>query len=131
MRIDADGAISRAASVRSLPVSDSPMTDAITALLAGPTAEETKKGYTSLIPKGTRLLSALRRGSTAYLSFSEDFQFNTYGAPGYIAQLQQVLWTATEFPEVEDVQILIEGRIVNYLGAEVPIGAPLKRSAFN
>ncbi|MDR3124205.1 MAG: GerMN domain-containing protein, partial [Treponema sp.] len=68
--------------------------------------------------------------STAYLSFSEDFQFNTYGVEGYIGQLRQIIWTATEFPNISDVQILIEGRRIDYLGERIAIGSPLGRDAF-
>lgn len=81
----------------------------------------------SLIPSGTRILSATVRGNTAYINFSEDFQYNTYGVEGYAAQLKQIVWTATEFPNVENVQILIEGRRVDYLGEGIWIGSPLNR----
>jgi spore germination protein GerM len=106
------------------------MLDSFQALLSGPTAEERRGGFISLIPEGTRILSAAVRGSTAYLSFSEDFQYNTYGVEGYAAQLKQVIWTATEFPTVRDVQILIEGRRLDYLGESVWIGSPLGRDSF-
>jgi spore germination protein GerM len=81
----------------------------------------------TLIPEGTRLLSAMVRGQTAYLNFNEEFQFNTYGMEGYAAQIRQVIWTATEFSTVADVQILIEGRRLDYLGESIPIGSPLNR----
>jgi spore germination protein GerM len=106
------------------------MIDALKALLRGPSAEETRRGIISLIPPGTRILTAQVRGSTAYINFSEEFQFTEYGAEGYAAQLQQIIWTATEFSTVQDVQILIEGRRVDYLGEGIWIGSPLSRSAF-
>jgi spore germination protein GerM len=103
------------------------MLDALTALLQGPTTEEQRRGLVSLIPAGSRILSATVRGNTAYISFSEEFQYNTYGVEGYAAQLKQVVWTATEFSTVQDVQILIEGRRVDYLGEGIWIGSPLSR----
>jgi spore germination protein GerM len=103
------------------------MLDALNTLLQGPTAEEQRRGLVSLIPSGTRILSATVRGSTAYISFSEDFQYNTYGVEGYAAQLKQIVWTVTEFPNVTDVQILIESRRVDYLGEGIWIGSPLNR----
>ncbi len=130
VRIDNDGVIARVGVRRPLPTTDSPLVDAIGALLKGPTAAESKKGYSSLIPAGTKLLSATVRGTTAYLSFNDAFQFNPYGIEGYAAQLRQIVWTATEFDTVADVQILIEGRRVDYLGAEgIVIGVPLTRSS--
>lgn len=103
------------------------MTDVIEALIAGPAADEKSKGIISLIPPNTRILSATVRGNTAYISFSEDFQYNTYGVEGYAGQLRQIVFTATEFSNVRDVQILIEGRRVDYLGEGVWIGSPVNR----
>jgi spore germination protein GerM len=105
------------------------MQDSLNALLAGPSAEEKRRGLLSLIPANTRILSATVRGSTAYISFSEEFQYNTYGVEGYAAQLNQIVWTVTEFPNIQDVQILIEGRRVDYLGEGIWIGSPIRRGA--
>jgi spore germination protein GerM len=125
-----NGVILRTKVSRTLPVTDSPLLDALNALLRGTTAAEEKQELRSLIPPGTRVLSATVRGSTAYVSFSEDFQFNVNGIEGYIAQLQQLIWTITEFPNVNDVQFLIEGRRVDYLGEGIRIGGPLSRNNF-
>jgi spore germination protein GerM len=103
------------------------MLDVLQSLLQGPSAEERHRGLISLIPQGTRIINATVRGETAYINFSEEFQYNTYGVEGYAAQLKQVVWTATEFSNVKDVQILIEGRRVDYLGESVWIGSPLSR----
>jgi spore germination protein GerM len=103
------------------------MLDVLRALLQGPSAEEQRRDLISLIPQGTRILSATVRGDTAYISFSEEFQFNTYGVEGYAAQLRQIVWTVTEFSTVTDVQILIEGRRVDYLGEGIWIGSPVNR----
>ncbi len=130
MQIDADGSIIREKTQRTIPVSDTPLMDTIAQLLNGPTTTEKQKGLVSMIPAGTRLLSATVRGNTAYLNFSEEFLFNTYGIEGYAAQLKQIVWTATEFPNISDVQILIEGKRIDYLGAEgVWIGSPLTRDS--
>ncbi|MDR2952645.1 MAG: GerMN domain-containing protein [Treponema sp.] len=128
--VDNDGQIIRSRVSRKIAVSDSPLHDSINVLLAGPAADERNRGIVSLIPPKTRLLTAIVRGTTAYLNFSEDFIFNTYGAEGFIAQLRQVVWTATEFPTVDDVQILIEGKRVDYLGEGVWIGSPINRDSY-
>jgi spore germination protein GerM len=103
------------------------MLDSLTALIAGPNPEETSQEFISLIPKETRVLNAAVRGTTAYISLSEDFQFNTKGVEGYAASLRQIVWTATEFSNIKDVQILIEGRRLDYLGEGIYIGGPLSR----
>jgi hypothetical protein len=129
-QVDRDGMILRTKVIRRLPASGSPLLDTLQALLAGPNAEEQNRGLITLIPEGTRLLSAAVRGSTAYLSFSEDFQYNTYGIEGYVAQLRQLIWTTMEFSNIKDVQILIEGRRVDFLGESIWIGSPVNRDTF-
>jgi spore germination protein GerM len=128
-RIDRDGTILRTKVPRKIAVSDSPMLDSLKVLLLGPTTEERRQGLISLIPNDTRILSATVRGSTAYISFSEDFLYNTYGVEGYAAQLKQIVWTLTEFPNIDDVQILIEGRRIDYLGEGIWIGSPVNRDS--
>jgi spore germination protein GerM len=128
--VGSDGQILHSKVTRKIPVSDSPMQDALNVLLAGPTAEELSRGLLNLIPKNTRILSATVRGNTAYISFSEDFLFNTFGVEGYVAQLRQIVWTVTEFQNVKDVQILVEGRRLDYLGEGIWIGSPISRQSF-
>jgi len=128
--VGGDGQILHAKVTRKIPVSDSPMQDALNVLLAGPTMEELNRGLINLVPKNTRILSATVRGNTAYISFSEDFLFNTFGVEGYVAQLRQIVWTVTEFQNVKDVQILIEGRRMDYLGEGIWIGSPISRQSF-
>jgi len=127
IQVDRGGAILRVKVNRKLPVSDSPMTDVIQALISGPNGEEKGKGLISLIPPAARILYATVRGDTAYINFSEDFQYNNYGVEGYAGQLRQIVYTATEFPNVRYVQILVEGRRLDYLGEGIWIGSPLNR----
>jgi len=127
IRIERDGSAPLVRTNRVFSASDSPMRDTLLALVAGPTDEEKLRGLSSLIPPGTRLLSVTIRDDTAYINFSEDFQYNIYDVEGYTGQLRQVIFTATEFSNIKYVQILIEGRRVDYLGENVWIGSPLSR----
>lgn len=130
IRVDDDGTIRRQEVKRSISSSDVPLTDAVKALLEGPTVDELGRKLISLIPSGTRLLHAQVRGSTVYLDFSEDFMFNNYGIEGYAGQLAQIVYTATSFAAVKDVQILIEGQKRDYLAGDgIYIGKPLSRSS--
>jgi len=129
-QVNSDGQILQTRVTRRIPVSQSPMLDALNILLAGPSAEEINRGILNLIPQNTRILSTTIRGSTAYISFTEDFLFNTFGVEGYVAQLRQIVWTVTEFSNVADVQILIEGRRMDYLGEGIWIGSPIGRASF-
>jgi hypothetical protein len=127
IRIDPDGTVLRTRVTRHLPLSDSPMTDTLRSLLQGPTPEEQRRDIRNFVPQGTRILDARVRGDTAYINFNEEFQYNTYGVEGYAAQLQQIVWTVTEFFNVNNVQVLIEGQRLDYLGENIWIGSPIGR----
>jgi spore germination protein GerM len=129
-QIDKDGQILQSKVTRKIPVSASPMVDTLNVLLTGPSSSELNKGILNLIPQNTRIISATVRGSTAYINFSEDFLFNTFGVEGYVAQLRQIVWTVTEFSTVSDIQILVEGRRMDYLGEGIWIGSPINRQSF-
>ena len=132
VNIDGDGAVVRQVIKRKVPKSDSPLTTAINLLLQGPdTTKSAERNCMSLIPGGTKLLSAKVSGGVAYLNFNEAFEINTYGVEGYIHQLEQIVFTATAFSTVNSVQFLIEGEKRDYLGSEGQwIGSPLSRSSF-
>lgn len=131
VRIDADGKLIPKSVTRLLPKSDAPMSDALDALFAAPNVDELKQGVRTLIPPETKLRSAWVKDGIAFINVSEEFQFNQYGIDGALAQLLQVVFTATEFSTVKSVQFLIEGQKKEYLGAEgVWIGSPLSRTSF-
>jgi len=68
----------------------------------------------------------------AYLNFNKSFRFNPMGAEGTVAQLQQIIYSSTEFPTVSEVQFLIEGERLDYVGGDgIFIGEPLGRDAFS
>lgn len=127
--IDSDGPVVRKLVSRNVD-KESPMGDSLKMLLAGPSQAERNTGCTSLIPEGSRLLSASVKSGVAILNFSEEFQFNQFGAAGSLAQLMQVVYTATEYSTVNSVQILIEGKKLDYLTEGVWIGSPLSRNSF-
>lgn len=131
VEIDGDGSVNRKIVTRQMTKSDAPLSDIVKSLLAGPLYAEQSKGCMTLIPEGTRLLSATVRDGVAYLSFSEEFEFNKVGVEGYLAQLMQIVYTATQFSSVKSVQFLIDGQKKEYLGSEgVWIGSPLTQSTF-
>lgn len=130
-KVNQDGNVSIEGRSREVSFVDSPLTATIQALLAGPSQAERDAGYVNAIPEGSQLISASIRGTTAFLDFNEAFSFNPLGYQTQRAQLQQVVFTATEFPTVTEVQFLIQGRKVNYLSGEgVFIGSPLQRGSF-
>jgi hypothetical protein len=121
-----DGSAAVTAVERQIPQSDSPLRDALESLLTGPDPKDRAKGLTTGIPPETRLRSVTVRDGIATVDLSESFRFTASGVEGLTAELRQVVETAAEFPTVRTVQILIEGRKVQYLGTEgIRIDEPL------
>jgi germination protein M len=131
VKVTDEGAIAVSGLPRSVSFTDAPLTQTLEALVSGPTADESRRGFRSLIPTGTRIENVRTEGRTAYVSFNESFRFNSYGNEGLVAQLRQVVYTATEFSNVSRVQVLIAGRVTDYLGPEgIRIRDPLSRESF-
>lgn len=130
--IDSDGSLSRKIVKRNVAKNDSPLTTSINLLLGGPNSSKEEKNCMTLIPSGSKLISAKVSNGVAYLNFNEEFEFNGDGVEGQLSQLMQIVYTATTFSTVNSVQFLIDGEKKDYLGSEaVWIGSPLSRSSFN
>jgi spore germination protein GerM len=126
-----NGQINMKGVIRAVEYVDAPLTATLGALLQGPTTAEVNQGLISLISPQTRIDSVYIKGATAYIDFNEAFRFSSLGKEGMIAELKQVVYTATEFPTVKTVQILVEGEVSKYLGPEgVAIDKPLGRDSF-
>lgn len=128
--ISDDGNIMLNKVIRKVLFSNSPLTATINALLEGLSADELNKGLISLIPDNTKLLGVRVDSGVAYIDFSEEFEFNTSGNEGIILALKQIVYTATEFPTVKSVQILIEGKKIGYLTESISVEKPIYRESF-
>ncbi len=132
IRVTDDGRTYPQRVVRPVAYDQSPLTETIRALIAGPSGEELDEGLLNLIPSDTQLISAHVDSGVAYLNFNQSFRFNPMGAEGTVAQLQQIIYSSTEFPTVTQVQFLIEGEKLDYVGGDgIFIGKPLGRDAFS
>jgi hypothetical protein len=128
IRLSEEGEITLAKTSREIRSSGAPLTDTLRTLAAGPTEKESGAGCTSLIPAESRLLSVTVQGGVAFVNFDENFRFNSFGREGYSGQLKQLVYTATEFPTIQAVQVLINGSKIDYLGSEgIYIGKPVGR----
>lgn len=129
--VDSAGGIALTGVTRSAGDSGAPLTETLATLLAGPDATETGRGLITLIPPAVTLNRVYIREHVAYVDVSESFRFNRLGREGLDIQLQQVVYSATQFPNVERVQILIDGRRIDYLASEGTfVGKPIGREAF-
>lgn len=101
---------------------------AMTALLAGPTAEETAAGSSSSIPAGTRLLGLRIADRVAEVDLSGEFASGG-GSLSMLTRVAQVVYTLTGFPTVGSVRFLIDGEKVDSIGGEgVIVDHPLMRA---
>ncbi len=129
--INEDGTTQLRKVTRSIKFTDSPLTSTIISLLGGVSSSEINNNYISLIPEKTKLNKLWISEGTAYMDFNENFLFNSFGREGYVGQLKQIVYSATEFSTVKRVQILIDGKTLNYLGSEgIFIGKPISRDSF-
>lgn len=101
---------------------------AFEALLAGPSADEQRKGLVTEIPAGTRLRGLSVREGVAIVDLTEAFASGG-GSTSMQARLWQVVYTGTQLPQARQVRVLIEGAERQALGGEGllidrPIGRP-------
>lgn len=130
--VDGSGATRLHGVQRTVSAGGSPLTSMLRELLAGPTAAEQRRDLISLIPDAVELHRVSVRDGTAVIDLGQAFRFSSIGRQGLLARLQQLVYSATEFPTVDAVQVLIDGKHVDYLGPEgIYIGAPLTRTSFD
>ncbi len=129
--VASDGSISLRKVQRTVFFIDSPLTETIKSLIKGLTPSELNRGLISLIPDKTKLLGISIKRATAYINFNDSVKFNSFGEEGLAASLKQIVYTATEFKTVSNVQILINGKDEKYLSTEgIFVGKPLSRDSF-
>lgn len=79
-----------------------------------------------LIPAGTRLLGLNIKDRIAYADFSKEIKDNFSGGSMNEGLLvNSIVLTLTQFGDVDKVQILVEGNIIESLGGHVEISEPI------
>jgi len=117
---------------RNVYYKNTPLTETINSLLKGPSQNEKNKEVITNIPGNTKLLSIYIKENIAFVNFSKEFEYNSYGKEAALAQIKQIVYTATEFPNIKSVQILIDGKVKKYMGGEgILIDKPYSRSDFS
>ncbi len=97
------------------------------ALISGATPAERKAGYLSAVPENLVVRGLRLVGGTLYLDFSSSIE---YGAPGNIMsqRIDQIVYTATQYPEVKGVVISIDGKRKETIGSDgLSISGTLRR----
>lgn len=106
---------------------DKPLESAIESLIKGPTRDEENRGFITAVPVSLKVRGIAMKGKTAVIDFSGTIE---EGAAGdiLIKRIQQIVYTATQFDNVESIVILVNGKGRKTLGSDgLSIGYPLRR----
>ncbi len=87
-----------------------------------------EKSQTAIIPKQAKLRSVKVEGGVAKVDFSQDLvKHFVGGSTGEEMLVGSIVNTLTEFPEVKQVQILIEGNSVETIAGHMDLSTPVAR----
>ncbi|MFC1669613.1 GerMN domain-containing protein [Spirochaetota bacterium] len=107
--------------------SDGVLMNSLRELVRGPVVSEKRRGYITAIPKRLRIRSVRMRNRVAEIDFNGEIE---KGANGDILlkRIDQIVYTATQFEDVDRVRIKINGRARRTLGSDgLSINRPLGR----
>ncbi len=110
--------------VRSFPINDSPARIAVEALLGGTNQPQTAKVF----PPNTKLRRLWIKDEVAYVDFNKAILKGSGGSASEILLVTSVVNTLTEFPSVEKVKFLVEGKAIDTLYGHMDLSEPLSRS---
>ena len=90
---------------------------AIEALLTGPTDDEAAAGMTSTVPTGSTVLGVDLDDGLATIDLSGEFGSGG-GSLSMFGRVAEVVFTATQFPNVDRVVFWMDGAPIEFLGGE-------------
>jgi spore germination protein GerM len=115
---------------RAVPATPEVATEAIKALIEGPTSAEAEAGLSSAVPTDTLLLGITIRDGKATIDLSREFEAGG-GSFGMTARLAQVVYTLTQFPTVDRVEFWLDGTPVTVFSSEgLLLEEPVSRSDY-
>ncbi|MEN1758930.1 stalk domain-containing protein [Anoxynatronum sibiricum] len=97
--------------------------DLLAVLLAGPESAD----LTRVIPRDARVLNVSVNDGLANVSFSQEITRANVGAEAEGVLVNSIVWTLVQLPEIDAVQILVEGEIVETLAGHITVNEPLSR----
>ena len=101
------------------------MKRAMEALAAGPK----NSNLVAVVPKATQVRSVVLKEKTAFVDFSSEIAKRGFGGSATeILAVGAIVNTLTEFPGVEQVQILVEGKKVDTLYGHLDVYDAMSRS---
>lgn len=109
---------------RTVPGSIDPAADALTMLVAGPSAQESADGIATAIPIGTTLTGLVIDGPRVVVDFSTEMLSAGFGERRIESVFRQVNWTLRQFGPVDDVSVTVGGRLLSEYLPPTPKLAP-------
>ncbi|MFW6216693.1 MAG: GerMN domain-containing protein [Desulfohalobiaceae bacterium] len=106
---------------RELKGPESELSELMRALLSGPRDPE----LSSVIPEDVQLLDSYIQDQVAYLDFSAELAEVSLGSESEAVLVDSLVLTALQLDDVRQVQILVEGEIIESLAGHVVIDRPL------
>ena len=104
--------------------------ETIKALLEGPTDAEQAQGLWTAIPTDTLLLGVDIAGGVATINLSREFEHGG-GTTSILSRLAQVVYTITQFPDVDSVSFRLDGEPVTVFSGEgVVLEDPVTRADY-
>ncbi|MBE3586261.1 GerMN domain-containing protein [Desulfofundulus thermocisternus] len=112
---------------REIPVTKAIARATLRELCRGPASGS---GFNPTIPPGTRVKDINIRDGLAIVDFSRELkERHRGGSSAELLTVYSIVNTLTQFPSVQQVQILVEGRPLETLAGHLDISGPLKRDA--
>ena len=100
---------------------------ALTELLAGPTTAEATDGLHSEVPTGTELLGVNLVDGLATVDLTSDAESGG-GTMSMTARIEQIVFTATQFSNVDEVLFWLDGAPIDFFGGEgIVLDQPVDR----
>lgn len=116
---------------KELPQGSNKLNYAIKALLTGPSLLEMQQGYSSEIPKGTKLLDIKETQNSYIVNISDEFQYGG-GTESQYLRLNQLIKTVVNLKLNKPTYLYLNGRKAEVIGGEgILITQPLSEKSLN
>ncbi|OWZ84884.1 GerMN domain-containing protein [Natranaerobius trueperi] len=104
-------------------IEDASPNKALDLLFQGPESDE----YGVLITEETKLKDFWIEENIAHVDFSSEISQAAFGSEPELLLIQSVVYTLVQFEEVDKVQFLIEGDIVDSIAGHIYTGEPISK----
>lgn len=116
---------------KELPQGQNKLNFAIKELLNGPNFQEKSNGFSSEIPKGTKLLNLKDEGGIIIIDVSDEFQYGG-GTESQYTRIKQLIKTVVGLNLNKPVYLYINGKKAETIGGEgIIITQPLSENSLN